>query len=93
MTAARAKKGYVTRHTLLDKARFDLIQTCGPRPMMEAVARYARRTGMECEVSLENTMGCGIGVCLCCVENTIKGHLRVCKDGPVFNINDLLWQI
>ena len=90
---SEGEKGYVTRHTLLDKARFDLIQTCGPRPMMEAVARYARRTGMECEVSLENTMGCGIGVCLCCVENTIKGHLRVCKDGPVFNINDLLWQI
>lgn len=90
---SEGEKGYVTRHTLLDKARFDLIQTCGPRPMMEAVARYAQRTGMECEVSLENTMGCGIGVCLCCVENTIKGHLRVCKDGPVFNINDLLWQI
>ena len=90
---SEGEKGYVTRHTLLDKARFDLIPTCGPRPMMEAVARYARRTGMECEVSLENTMGCGIGVCLCCVENTIKGHLRVCKDGPVFNINDLLWQI
>ena len=90
---SEGEKGYVTRHTLLDKARFGLIQTCGPRPMMEAVARYARRTGMECEVSLENTMGCGIGVCLCCVENTIKGHLRVCKDGPVFNINDLLWQI
>ena len=90
---SEGEKGYVTRHTLLDKARFDWIQPCGPRPMMEAVARYARRTGMECEVSLENTMGCGIGVCLCCVENTIKGHLRVCKDGPVFNINDLLWQI
>lgn len=92
---SEGEKGYVTQHSLLDKpqAHFDLIQTCGPRSMMEAVARYARHMGTECEVSLENTMGCGIGVCLCCVENTIKGHLRVCKDGPVFNMNDLLWQI
>ena len=39
------------------------------------------------------SMACGIGACLCCVENTTEGHLCVCKEGPVFNINKLLWQI
>ena len=48
--------------------------------------------GIECEVSLENLMACGLGACLCCVEKTTEGNLCVCKDGPVFNINRLLWQ-
>ena len=47
---------------------FDMIQTCGPTPMMKAVARYAREKGIECEASLENLMACGLGACLCCVE-------------------------
>ena len=54
---------------------------------------YAKSKGINCEVSLENMMACGIGACLCCVENTTEGHLCVCKEGPVFNINKLLWQI
>ena len=56
-------------------------------------ARYAAHAGIECEASLENMMACGLGACLCCVEKTTEGNLRVCKDGPVFNINQLLWQI
>ncbi|HCE56353.1 MAG TPA: dihydroorotate dehydrogenase electron transfer subunit, partial [Prolixibacteraceae bacterium] len=43
------------------------------------------------EVSLENLMACGFGVCLCCIEPTTKGNLCVCTEGPVFNINDLKW--
>ena len=42
--------------------------------MMVAVAKYAKSNQIECEVSLENTMACGIGACLCCVENTTEGH-------------------
>ena len=61
--------------------------------MMMAVAKYAKSKGVDCEVSLENKMACGVGACLCCVENTTEGHLCVCKEGPVFNINQLLWQI
>lgn len=53
----------------------------------------AKAHGIECEVSLENRMACGVGACLCCVENTDEGHLCVCKEGPVFNIKKLLWQI
>ena len=87
------EKGYVTQHSMLNGAKFDMIYTCGPKPMMMAVAKYAKANGIECEVSLENTMACGVGACLCCVENTDEGHLCVCKDGPVFNIKKLLWQI
>ena len=87
------EKGYVTQHSLLQKEHFDRIYTCGPKPMMVAVARYAKGKGIKCEVSLENMMACGVGACLCCVENTTEGHICVCKEGPVFNIENLLWQI
>jgi len=86
------EKGFVTNHSLLQKEVFDRIATCGPTPMMKAVARYARQANTECEVSLENLMACGLGACLCCVEKTTDGNLCVCKDGPVFNIRKLLWQ-
>ena len=87
------EKGFVTQHSMLNKIKFDQIYTCGPKPMMQAVAKYAKNNIIACEVSLENTMACGIGACLCCVENTTEGHLCVCSEGPVFNINKLLWQI
>lgn len=61
--------------------------------MMKAVARFAYSQGVECEVSLENLMACGLGACLCCVEKTTEGNLCVCQDGPVFNIKRLLWQL
>lgn len=85
------EKGFVTNHSILQREHFDLIQTCGPKPMMKAVAQYAKENGIECEASLENMMACGLGACLCCVEKTTEGNLRVCEDGPVFNIKKLLW--
>ena len=90
---SHGEKGYVTQHSILNKIKFEQIYTCGPKPMMMAVAKYAKAEGIECEVSLENTMACGVGACLCCVEKTDEGHVCVCKEGPVFNINKLLWQI
>lgn len=87
------EKGFVTNHSVLQRIKFDQISTCGPKPMMMAVARYAHSCGIYCEASLENKMACGVGACLCCVEGTRKGNLCVCKEGPVFNVNDLLWQI
>ena len=86
------EKGFVTNHSILREGCFDMIQCCGPTPMMKAVARYACEKGIACEVSLENLMACGVGACLCCVEKTTEGNLCVCKDGPVFNIKRLLWQ-
>ncbi len=88
---SEGEKGFVTNHPILKQERFDFIQTCGPKPMMMAVARYAKESGTPCEVSLENMMACGLGACLCCVEKTIEGNLCVCKEGPVFNIKKLLW--
>jgi len=85
------EKGFVTQHSLLNTNVFDWIYTCGPKPMMQAVASYAKKHGIECEVSLENMMACGIGACLCCVEDTREGHVCTCIDGPVFNINVLKW--
>lgn len=87
------ERGFVTNHSVLQSQDFDMISTCGPKPMMMAVARFAAQKGVECEVSLENMMACGVGACLCCVEKTVEGNLCVCKDGPVFNIKKLLWQV
>jgi dihydroorotate dehydrogenase electron transfer subunit len=87
------EKGFVTNHSTLVLEKYDKIYTCGPKPMMAAVAKYAKARGIDCEVSLENMMACGIGACLCCVEKTVKGNVCVCTEGPVFNINQLTWQI
>ena len=90
---SEGEKGFVTNHSVLAQEHFDRISTCGPKPMMMAVARYAKKAGIACEVSLENKMACGVGACLCCVEDTTEGHVCVCKDGPVINIDKLKWQI
>ena len=90
---SEGEKGFVTNHSLLQAEQFTRIATCGPTPMMKAVAVFARKAEVECEVSLENLMACGLGACLCCVEKTTEGNLCVCKDGPVFNIRKLLWQV
>ncbi|MDR0872559.1 MAG: dihydroorotate dehydrogenase electron transfer subunit, partial [Prevotellaceae bacterium] len=73
------EKGFVTQHSILTTcglrlATCDFIYTCGPTPMMKAVARYAVERQIPCEVSLENTMSCGVGACLCCVTKTREGH-------------------
>lgn len=90
---SEGEKGFVTQHSVLSQQHFDMIYTCGPKPMMMAVARYAYKNGIECEASLENKMACGVGACLCCVEKTVEGNKCVCKDGPVMNIKKLSWQI
>lgn len=85
-------KGVVTDHPVLsDNRKYDRIYCCGPAPMMKAVACRARKLSTDCEVSLENMMACGFGACLCCVENTTRGNVCVCTEGPVFNINELTW--
>lgn len=86
------EKGFVTQHSVLSNQTFTKIYTCGPKPMMQAVVRWAKAHNVACEVSLENMMACGLGACLCCVENTKKGHVCVCKDGPVFDMNELNWE-
>lgn len=87
------EKGYVTNHSVFTTniSQFTKVYTCGPDQMMKAIGRIAIKNNLFCEVSLENMMACGFGVCLCCVEDTKAGHKCVCTDGPVFNVNDLKW--
>ncbi|MCM1451688.1 MAG: dihydroorotate dehydrogenase electron transfer subunit [Clostridium sp.] len=86
------EKGLITTNSVFN-TNFKRIACCGPTPMMKAVAKIAAGRGIDCEVSLENVMACGLGACLCCVEDTKDGNVCVCKNGPVFNINQLKWQI
>ena len=83
--------GFATQHSILEKhLNFTHICTCGPEAMMKTVAQYAAKHGIHCEVSLENTMACGVGACLCCVTETVDGHhVCVCTEGPVFDAEKL----
>ena len=69
----------------------DMIFACGPTPMLRAIKTYAEERGIECYISLEERMACGIGACLACVCKTKEkdahsnvNNKRICKDGPVF---------
>lgn len=86
------EKGFITQHSIFN-SEIDHIACCGPTPMMKAVARIAKVKNINCEVSLENMMACGLGACLCCVEDTTEGNVCVCTEGPVFNIDKLKWQL
>lgn len=85
-------KGFITDHPVMQELEnYSRVYSCGPDPMMKAVAQMAEAKNVDCEVSLENTMACGIGACLCCVTDTTEGHKCVCTDGPVFNSKELKW--
>jgi dihydroorotate dehydrogenase electron transfer subunit len=64
---------------------------CGPSPMLKEVAKIAKIKKIKCYVSLETTMGCGFGVCLGCAIKTKSGYKLVCKDGPVFDAEEIFW--
>ena len=85
------ERGFVTNHPAFT-ASYGYVGMCGPKAMMQAVARQVAQWGdIPCEASLENLMACGLGACLCCVEKTTQGHLCVCTEGPVFDTKRLLW--
>jgi dihydroorotate dehydrogenase electron transfer subunit len=85
------EKGMVTQHSVFsgNVNEYSMIYACGPDPMMKAVARLAASHDIPCEISLENTMACGIGACLCCVVETIDGNKTTCIEGPVFDTRRL----
>lgn len=69
---------------------FDRVYACGPLPMLKGLAEYVG-PGPEIEVSVEERMGCGVGACLSCAcRATSGGYAHVCKDGPVFNLRDII---
>ncbi len=67
----------------------DYVCACGPLPMLEAVFKKAT----DGQFSFEERMGCGFGSCMGCVCKSITGEKRICRDGPVFSKEDILWQI
>ena len=88
MDGSAGTKGFVTDVLRLKNISYDYFYACGPMPMLKAVCAAVHCPG---EVSLEERMGCGAGFCYCCSIQTVNGPRRVCKDGPVFKKEDLIW--
>jgi dihydroorotate dehydrogenase electron transfer subunit len=80
---------FFTRHSSL-VTRY-LLYACGPSPMLEAVSKFAAEKGIKGYISMEENMACGVGACLGCAVKTKKGYKRICKEGPVFPIEDIVW--
>jgi dihydroorotate dehydrogenase electron transfer subunit len=71
----------------------DMIYACGPIPMLKTVARIAGHYRIPCQVSIETLMACGMGACLGCAvapNNSSAPYLHACKDGPVFDVRDIV---
>ncbi|MBI4286702.1 MAG: dihydroorotate dehydrogenase electron transfer subunit [Chloroflexi bacterium] len=87
------KKGRVTDFLAEQAAWADQIFVCGPPNMYATlVSRKAELfKGKRCQLSVETRMGCGHGVCYSCTVKTRQGLRQVCKDGPVFDLDDILW--
>lgn len=76
----------------LDRLRTPVVYSCGPRAMLKSVAELCLSRSVECYISLEENMACGIGSCLGCTIRTRDGYKRVCTEGPVFPARDLVWE-
>jgi dihydroorotate dehydrogenase electron transfer subunit len=83
----------------LEKGEFEAVYACGPLPMLKALKAITDRINVECQISLEERMGCGIGACLCCAvrveDETDLGykHLHICKNGPIFNAKEVIFSL
>ena len=91
------RKGFVTEALKdeVNKKKPDVIYACGPNVMIKGVVDIAKEAGVPCFISLEERMGCGIGACLVCACRTVKNgeeyYAHVCKDGPVFNSEEVIF--
>ena len=79
-------------------AKYDMVYTCGPNPMMARVSEWAQREGIPCQVSLEERMGCGIGTCMGCVcecqdDSGAVLMKRICRPGPVFDSREVIFHV
>jgi dihydroorotate dehydrogenase electron transfer subunit len=94
---SRGYKGLVTDllERDIEEKGFDIIYTCGPTPMIRKVCEISKKAGIKCQVSLEQRMGCGIGACLVCACKIGKPdnweYKHVCKDGPVFWSDEVIF--
>ena len=82
-------KGYIT--DLINPQEYETVICCGPEIMMKKVISMCNHVNIPVYVSMENHMACGIGACLVCTCKTKAGNKRTCKDGPVFNGKDLIF--
>ena len=73
-----------------DSSRY-VVYACGPHPMLKAVSAVAASKGISAYISMEEHMACGLGACLGCVVKTTDGYKRVCKEGPVFRSEEIVW--
>ena len=80
-------KGFVT-DAIKEVGEYDYVYTCGPLPMLKAVYNATTTDG---SYSFEERMGCGFGACMGCSIETTKGAKRVCKEGPVFEANEVIF--
>ncbi len=85
---SQGTRGFVTDALKKTGIKPDYFYACGPQPMMKALCRDMSIPG---ELSLETRMACGFGICACCAINTSNGPAGVCKKGPVFKKNDIVW--
>ena len=81
--------GFVTTAIAARGLDFDYFYACGPLPMLRAVDKAAKTDG---QLSFEERMGCGFGACMGCSWRTKNGSKRICKDGPVLERGELLWE-
>lgn len=87
---SRGTKGRVTAGLAAESDA--VLCACGPTPMLAALASFARESGRDLQVSVEEHMGCGIGTCQGCVVRTAQGRwAKACVEGPVFRASDLEW--
>ena len=80
-------KGFVTN--ALETMDYSYFYTCGPEPMLKAIYRASNTSG---QMSFEKRMGCGFGACMGCSCKTITGYKRICKEGPVMQKEEILWE-
>lgn len=85
---SRGTRGFVTDAIRESRISCDYIYACGPMPMMKALCAATEIPG---EMSLEERMGCGFGICMGCTCKTETGGKRICKEGPVFKREEILW--
>lgn len=88
-TAVDALKKYISRQPSNTR---HCIYACGPAPMLKSLSHAAKKYGFKGHVALEQHMACGIGTCLGCVVNTVVGYKKVCKEGPVFPVEKIIWE-
>ena len=88
MDGSKGMKGLVTDAIAALAPEYDFFYTCGPLVMMKAVCNMLEGHG---QASLEERMGCGAGFCYGCSCETLLGPKRICKDGPVFNKEEIIW--